>query len=236
MKTRKIITLIMLSLVAVILLSSSVQANYQSVPTGTSKDAKATEWITGIRQMESSGKGMGLKETINTTTGLATTEANNIDVHLLKNTEYGAIVLLGASDYGKQGTDITARRMDKGATSGTDVQASTTGNKYGIYEMGYFNMDISKTSYEWVAGGIPIFLSGIASRYINRYTVDKTTARDGDATVETQYWHGSNGANWMTSTTYPGFARGSVGTFSFDCVGELGSFFARTGVVVGVGL
>ena len=151
MKTRKIITLTMLSLVAVILLSSEVQANYQSVPSGTSKNAAATEWITGIRQMESSGNGMGLKETIDTTTGLATTEANNIDVHMLKNTEYGAIVLLGASDYGKQGTDITDRRMDKGAISGTSAQASTTGNKYGIYEVGYYNMDPVQTNWEWVA-------------------------------------------------------------------------------------
>ena len=235
MKTRKIIALIMLSLVAVILLSSSVQANYQSVPTGTSKDAKATEWITGIRQMESSGKGMGLKETINTTTGLATTEANNIDVHLLKNTEYGAIVLLGASDYGKQGTDITARRMDKGATSGTDVQASTTGNKYGIYEIGYISMITgNNTNYEWTAGGGTSFLSGIASRYINRYTTADSSARAGDATVETKNWHGSIFANWL-SDAYSGFIHGDRGAFSFVSYSESGSYYARAGVVVGTG-
>ena len=236
MKTRKIITLTMLSLVAVILLSSEVQANYQSVPSGTSKKAAATEWITGIRQMESSGNGMGLKETIDTKTGLATTAANNIDVHLLKNTEYGAILLLGASDYGKQGTDITARRMDTGAVSGTSAQASTTGNKYGIYEIGYYDMTTSTSSYyEWVAGGTSTFLSGIASRYINRYTTDKTSARAGDATVETQRWHGSSVADWVTSSR-PGFVRGGGGAFSFDFGSETDSYYARAGVVVGVGL
>ena len=236
MKTRKIITLIMLSLVAVILLSSKVQANYQSVPTGNSKEATATEWITGIRQMESSGNGMGLKETIDTTTGLATTETNNIDVHMLKNTEYGAIVLLGASDYGKQGTDITARRMDTGAVTGTSAQASTTGNKYGIYEIGYISMITgNNTNYEWTAGGGTSFLSGIASRYINRYTTADSSARAGDATVETKNWHGSSNAYWLSVANY-GFNRGYRGAFSFYNGGESNSNYARAGVVVGVGL
>ena len=236
MKTRKIITLIMLSLVAVILLSSEVQANYQSVPTGSSKSAAATEWITGIRQMESSGNGMGLKETIDTKTGLATTTANNIDVHLLKNTEYGAILLLGASDYGKQGTSIDNRRMDKGNVSGTDAQASTTGNKYGIYEIGYYNMTISSNNdYEWTAGGGTGFLSGIASRYINRYTTSDSSARAGDATVETKNWHGSSYAGWLNGTNN-GFIRGNYGAFSFYSNGGASSHRARAGVVVGVGL
>ena len=142
--------LIILSFSLIILLTTGVNANYQSVPIGISKSA--TEWITDIRQKESSGKCMGLNEEIDTTTGLATTKANDIDVHLLKNTEYGAILILGASDYGKQGTDITARRMDRGTTSGTDVQASTTGNKYGIYEMGYYNMNVGyHNNDKWTA-------------------------------------------------------------------------------------
>ena len=235
MKTRKIITLIMLSLVTAILLSSNVQANYQSISRGNSKEATATEWITGIRQMESSGNGMGLKETIDTTTGLATTESNNIDVHMLKNTEYGAILLLGASDYGKQGTNITARRMDKGAVSGTDAQASTTGNKYGLYEIGYVNMQISTYSYgEWTAGGGINFLSSIASKYINRYTTDKASARAGDATVETQNWHGSNNTDWV-GFIYHGFTRGASGAFSFKNDTETYSNSARASVAVGIG-
>ncbi len=225
MRINKIMLLIILSFLLEILLTTNVNANYQSVPTGSSKSASATEWITGIRQKESSGKGMGLNEEIDTTTGLATTKSNDIDVHLLKNTEYGAILILGSSDYGKQGTDITARRMDKGETSGTDVQASTTGNKYGIYEMGYYNMSVGYyTIKEWVAGGTTDFFPSIASRYINRYTTNVSSARIGDALTEMNKWHGSNYVNWI-SYNYYAFCRGAYGAFSYDCNTERRKLF-----------
>lgn len=236
MRINKIMLLIILSFLLAILLTTSVNANYQSVPSGTSKSATATEWITGIRQKESSGKGMGLNEEIDTTTGLATTKTNDIDVHLLKNTEYGAILILGASDYGKQGTDITARRMDRGAISGTDVQASTTGNKYGIYEIGYYNMTVSyNAGYEWVAGGETTFLSGIALRYINKYMPSTTSSRVGDATLETQKWHGSAQAYMVSSNSY-GIVRGYDGAFSYGQGAMSSTYFAREGIINGEGV
>ncbi len=236
MKKSKIMLLIILSFVLTILLTTSVNANYQSVPTGNSKSATATEWITGIRQKESSGKGMGLNEEIDTTTGLATTKSNDIDVHLLKNTEYGAILILGSSDYGKQGTDITARRMDRGEISGTDVQASTTGNKYGIYEMGYYNMTVNYNGgHEWVAGGETTFLSGIASRYINKYMPSTTSARVGDATLETQKWHGSAQTSMVSGSSY-GIVRGCDGAFSYAQSAMSNNYLAREGIVNGEGI
>ena len=171
--------------------------------------------------MEAENQVMGLNEKIDTTTGLATTDSNDIDVHMAKNTEYGAAVLFGASDYGKQGNSIEERRMDKGATttSGTDIKATTTGNVYGVYEIGYYDMKISNTGLsEWAAGGGSLFIStSIVPRYINRYKSGSSNAdpKPGDATMETKYWHESALAGWISSRSN-GFCRGYEGAFYFN--------------------
>ena len=124
--------------------------------------------------MEGSGQGLGLSEEIDTSTLLSKGASNNIDVHLQKNTEYGAVLLLGASDYGKQGATKEARYMNTGATTGNDVQASTTGNKYGVYEMGYKDMNTSQSSYyEWTAGGLKSAFGSIAPRYRDEYKIGR---------------------------------------------------------------
>ncbi len=233
---KKKITLISIVMLIIMSLVTSVQA-YQATSNGNSLSNSADTWIKDIRKMEGAGGGLGLTETIDETSLVAQTDPNNIDVHLLKNTEYGAILLLGASDYGKQGSDITARRMDQGETKTlTGVQASTTGNRYGVYEMGYYNMDISKYSnYEWVAGGLDTFLPDVASKYIDRYTLDRSSAKDGDATVETDKWHGGSSGGWVTSSS-PGFGRGYLGAFYFSYSSAGNSYYGRAGVVVGAGL
>ncbi len=237
MKTNKIIVTIVLMLVTILLLIGNTNAAYQSIPTGEGVKAQPGTWMEEIRKMEGSGQGMGLNETINTSTCLATSASNNIDVHMLKNTEYGAIVLLGASDYGKQGAG-NVRYMDTGltTTSGTDVKASSTGNVYGIYELGYYNMNIAYKQYEWTAGGGSDFLRSIAPRYINRYSIAEGSARSGDATVETKNWMGSSNANWLYGSGY-GFNRGYNGAFSYSGNDSAGNNnYCRAGVVVGAGL
>lgn len=237
MKTNKIIVTIVLMLVTILLLIGNTNAAYQSIPTGDGLATSADIWIKEIRKMEGSGQGMGLNETIDTSTYLAASASNNIDVHMLKNTEYGAIVLLGASDYGKQGTGAN-RYMDKGSstTSGTDVKASSTGNVYGIYELGYHDMDTTSNGvYEWTAGGSSSFLNGIAPRYINRYTTEESSARSGDATVETKNWMGSRNAIWLGAGSN-GFIRGYSGVFTYYNNYAGNSSYCRAGVVVGAGL
>ncbi len=234
---KKKIALISIVMLTIISLATCVQA-YQSTSKGSSNSAEAAVWIKGIRQMEEIGGGLGLAERIDETTLLAETESNNIDVHLAKNTEYGAALLLGASDYGKQGTDIEARRMNKGETTVlTGVQASTTGNRYGVYEIGYYDMNTARSNDEWVAGGTTTFLSdkfpSLASRYIDRYEND-TAEKAGDATIETKNWHKASYANFVVGSS--GIGRGDGGAFSYDSNYSNSSFFARAGVVVGVGL
>ncbi len=73
-------------------------------------------YIVNVRKMEALGGAMGLTETLND--NLTSTTSNNIDVHMEKNTEYGAMAILSASNYGNPG------RINNGET--------TTGNKSGI--------------------------------------------------------------------------------------------------------
>lgn len=250
MKAKKIIATLALGLIiSTIITTYPVQAALQNVPTKSSREATATDWILSIRKMEEENGGMALKETVGTD-ALATTDSNNIDVHMLKNTEYGAIVLLGASDYGKQGAVGGTGRdrwMNTGgtATSGTSTTlATTTGNVTGIYELGYKNMSLSATfPYECVAGGLNSFLPNIASRYMNRYTESEDSALLGDATVETKYWHSSRESfHWLTSSHIT-FTRGAtsasngiiVGAFNTEMNSINTSRGARASVVCGTG-
>lgn len=237
MKTNKKIAIILaIAFLLILLPTVKVQAAYQSIGTGTVVEQALTSWMPGVRQMEGSGQGLGLSEQINTSTLLSTTDSNNIDVHLQKNTEYGAVLLLGASDYGKQGATKEARYMNTGATTGTGVQASTTGNRYGVYEMGYKDMSVSQnTYYEWTAGGLKTAFGSISPRYINEYTTSESSALAGDATTETKRWHGSSSAGWIGSS-YPAFIRGYLGAFTYDGYGVSNSSSGRAAVVVGVGL
>ncbi|MCI9247080.1 MAG: hypothetical protein HFJ30_08270, partial [Clostridia bacterium] len=72
--------------------STSSQAALQSNPTthSSGKTATGASWITSIREMEKSGQTMGLNETIGDNL-VATSSSNNIDVHMMRTTEYGAM-------------------------------------------------------------------------------------------------------------------------------------------------
>lgn len=142
------------------------------------------EWMSNIRKMESLGGAMGLEETINSNL-TSSSASNNIDVHMQKNTEYGALAILSASSYGN------SSKINNGDT--------TTGNITGV---------VMKLNKEWVAAGAGITSSSIyknaVSRYKNVYNVTEAPSMDkkiGDATLETRGWHGS-GASVVISARY----------------------------------
>ena len=118
------------------------------------------------RQMEASENAYGFKQNGNTTfnwNGTLTGDTNNIDKHMMKNMEWGAVAYLYHSKYGRCnngsceeitinncsnfitgiGADtVSADRSattcttDKNKYNGTSgVKASTTGNVYGVYDM-----------------------------------------------------------------------------------------------------
>ena len=130
------------------------------------------------RQMEKANNVYGFPQSSSTTfnwNGNLTGDTNNIDIHMMKNTEWGAVTYLYHSKYGRCtngkceeitinncGTFTTGIGADtvsassSSATCTTDknkyngesgVKASTTGNVYGVYDM-------SGGSTEYVMGNM----------------------------------------------------------------------------------
>lgn len=176
---------------------ATLQANSTTHATG--KTATGASWIQSIREMEKSGQTMGLTETIGTDL-VATSESNNIDVHMMKTTEYGAMAILSASGFGYSGKLQDA------------PVKSTTGNVTGVY---------AGNSWEWTAGVCSASTVGKDARYYDLYTInDRTSAKVGDALGLDTYtsnpgcsgWYGSS-VGWISNTSY-GITRGSNGIFS----------------------
>lgn len=166
------IFVIMIVMGLMILSTTNVQAALQANG-NSSKTDTLMNWFVNIRNMESTGGTLGLTDTINNSTLSSTaTKSNNLDIHMEKNTEYGAMVILSASSYGNQNV------IKDGDT--------TTGNKTGV---------VMKINKEWVAaGGLSrnSEYKNINAKYKNIFTNDKYVYRAGDALTETKDWHGSN--------------------------------------------
>ena len=164
--------------------------------------------------------------------------SSEVDTHMSKNNEWGAVAYLTQSIYGRctsstsctevginNDSDITGYGAPAGSdsddTNGTynttlGKDASTTGTIYGIYDM-------AGGSYEYVMGvctnkiGESGFSSLPDTKYYNNYTGSSYT---GHALTETKYWY-SDGASFF-SADVPWFERGSyygrstgAGVFSF---------------------
>lgn len=203
-----------ISILIMILLFSipnQVQANAQSRSDKDRLTGKtASEFFELIRKMETSSGPMGLGATVKEVTvnaGTAnerktiseTSDPNNIDVHMIKNTEWGAVAMLMDSAYGSK-------------QSGSSTTATTTGNKSGVYE--FFS------GWEYVAGmwntkndynGYIYYADD--TKYWNKYTEEVNKV--GDATKETPSWKSASFAYFVTSS-YPVFRRGSSGAFDFN--------------------
>lgn len=104
MSKKRTLIIFLLVLTFAIALPSKVNANLQSRPNATSlKNKSASDFFLLSRQMETSSGPMGLNASIEVQNDkvVETTEPNNIDVHMIKNTEYGTALLLSASAYGE---------------------------------------------------------------------------------------------------------------------------------------
>lgn len=231
MKLNKKIILTSIVVLIMLLCTSTVRAAIQSSG-GTAASYNVDTWIKGIRQMENVGGGFGLSETINSNL-TSSSGLNNIDVHMEKNTEYGAMAILSASSYGNP------TKIEDGQT--------TTGNETGI---------VMKINREWVAAGTMSDITtyyNAASKYKNVYTTTYK-AKKGDAISETYGWHGSTRSYWLSwlgDTTNPWASRisgllraysgsvfsysGSAGGNSTEANGEA-THPTRCVVIVGEGI
>ena len=150
----------------------------------------------------------------------------------MKNSEWGAVVYLTESKYGRNGTEVTINNNGTtyytGGGSGTTFvnkpNQSSTGNIYGIY-------DLSGNAYEYVAGYYGMssnlingssFAKGTSDAYSTAYngTTESSNYIYGDTTYETHRWN-SDGASFVDSNL-PFFVRGgylydgtSAGVFYF---------------------
>ena len=154
--------------------------------------------------------------------------STDLNSHMLKNSEWGAVAYLTESKYGRNGTEVTindssdfitgSAQTSNGTTedykSAEGVLASSTGNIYGIY-------DLSGGAHEYVAayytGGNSTYLNygrslvnEIEKKYVTAYTGVNVNSdyKLGDATYETSGWHGDS-ASFVDSVS-PFFMRGGL--------------------------
>lgn len=149
-----------------------------------------------------------------------TSSSNNIDSHMMKNTEWGAIAMLSASDYGAGNEMVKNDYVSATKTYG--LTASTTGNYTGV-----FGMNRGAHGYEMMAAGVISkmqmyynkYLINASVRYVDNY-VGGTDRRDftryipGDATYETKPLSNSLRESCFVSDTHPLFTRDFEGIFS----------------------
>lgn len=223
-KLKLFITILIITFILLLINSINVQAALQANPnTHYKKQDKFNNWMTNFRKMEQTNGTMGLKETLNSDL-TASSESNNIDVHMMRTTEYGAIAILSASGYGNP-------QMLQNSKIKT-----TTGNKTGVY----FG---TTTNYNWqdiefTAGGVARGFSNINKKYYDLYTSSSSSAKSGDALTTCKNWHGANQDYWVGYNAY--MTRGGDSKI-FNFSGHYGSdenytYVSRGVAVCGEGL
>ena len=137
--------------------------------------------------------------------------STNLNSHMLKNSEWGAVVYLTESKYGRNGAEkVKANANNDYLTANGDIVAnklqSSTGNETGIY-------DLSGGAYEYVASYLAngdfsyansTFTNNVSDEFSTAYTVAE--GKTGDATSETEGWNGDL-AHFADSSN-PFFIRG----------------------------
>lgn len=154
---------------------AAVQANGSGATPKTIND-----WLSSVREMEAQGGTLGLTGSADLTGNDST--PNNLDIHMQKNTEYGAMAILSASSYGKS---TPVHETSDGSLS------TTTGNKSGVY---------MTLNTEWVAAGCDTLGTSVNNfknasiKYKNVYNLTYV-AKAGDAITETNNWHTTSNSN-----------------------------------------
>ncbi len=238
LKKKILIGIFAVSMVCIILQPNKANAALQSNG-GTPATKDIDGWMLQVRKMQELGGTLGRTDTIDNTNLMS--NATDLDIHMEKNTEYGAMAILSASAYGNP------NKIEDGDT--------TTGNSTGI---------VIKFNKEWVAAG---WVGTLGFNSINASSIDKIVSSGnrykniyyspsngngkveksfvGDATDETKGWHGSNAYSWFTYH-YSGMIRGYYNSiFAFNGSGHPNSSpdaygynprASRAVIVVGTGI
>ena len=159
--------------------------------------------------------------------------SEDLNSHMLKNSEWGAVAYLTESKYGRNGTEITKNGNSSYITANGNIEEnvnqSSTGNVTGIYDLSggvseyvasYYNGSNSLTNGNSFASN-----NGDSNEFATAYseTTESTGYKQGDATYETSGWNGNY--NIFINSTMPFFMRGgfrgynNTGVFYYDCTG-----------------
>ena len=213
-------------LMLMIVLTSDVNAALQSRPGVTPLvNTSANTFFKEIRNMEAEGGVLGLSATFEEVTigtgsyektWKETSDSNDIDAHMIKNSEWGAVAILSNSKYG---AGIGGVKNTSSSTTGGDVTNSTTGNAYGV-----FGMYGTTARIEFVAGTYTGADTGWLwdmhyMFYANLRHRDMSAQIDGggipgDAMTETKNLSGGGGINLRAY--YPIIQRGNNGILSYN--------------------
>ncbi len=234
----KLLTLVTGGALLIIILTPTI-SNAALQANGNGSSTKSIDgWMSSIRAMEAQGGTLGLNgsSSLNQVPGAdgKVENSNNLDIHMQKNTEYGAMVILSASNYGKS---TPVHKTDDGSLS------TTTGNKSGVY------MSLNK---EWVAAGGSLGNTSTYKnanlKYRNPYTKNGKEKRAGDAMLECSGWHNTGNAvatTWINGDSNTGVVRSYSGSiFSFYADGYTSTrdadcrklWSSRAVVVIGNGI
>jgi hypothetical protein len=251
---KKFKILILVMVVGCMILPNVSQAAYQSRPGFTALyNTSASDFFVNIRKMETSSGPMGLSMSENYI--YSGGDGNGIDVHMIKNSEWGAVAMLALSGYGG------------GTQSNIGTYTTGSSNYTGVYGMGNSNYEYTATfatsdgttvdtsnSYvktlQTAAGG-----SGVSSRYYDLYYNKNLEATNQDSFYEYNYkkYGGSNildhhgdaiyeiigmftGTHNTTTSGNPWFRRGGSNgggvLASSNIDGNAGSSYTSRAVVV----
>ncbi len=176
--------------------------------------------------------------------------SNEIDTHMMKNMEWGAVTYLTNSKYGRYndgGSCISSGcevwiNPNSNYTTGCagesvsaaeatscnqwnslkGVNASTTGNIYGIYDMSGGAYEYVMGNYKKTVSNSEIDFNSIESKYYDLYTGTSISyGKLGDATKETQGWNSDSA--YFVFSIIPWFARGGYRSDGADA----GVFYFR---------
>ena len=198
--TKTIASFTLTMAISLIFLPTSFAALQADGSTGSTKTLDG--WMSSVRKMEQAGGALGKQETVNTDL-TPSSNSNNMDVHMERNTEYGALAILSASSYGK------STKISDGET--------TTGNKSGVYM--HLNQELvaagqvtssstyknADARYKDAYNGASV--EGSSSNNFNGVLKSATSSgsnyvsKTGDAISETQGWHDSSASVWISDYT-----------------------------------
>lgn len=243
-KLKKII--IAAIIVSLNIASEGIYAMVESRPGETPlNNITANEMFIRGRRVEQDGEALGLTAVVDQFGNEPI--SNNIDVHMMKNTEWGAVAYLAQSIYGK-GTDnsiVSTGSYTGGGNTPTaylsNTNKSTTLNAYGVYGMvsGYETYVAAHNPAYSHANMLTIFNARV--RYKDVYTTTDTSDIPGGATLETYNWYGQNRSDYRKfGTSYIMITRGyNSGLFTYQVWSDgsaLSSYRMRLAIVNGTGL